>query len=303
MLSIDMSKIPVLILFFNRKENVLSLVEALSAIKPTRLYLSCDGGRNTKEVADIEGIRADVLQAITWECEIFTNFNEYNLGCKLAVSRAVQWFFGQVTEGIVLEDDCIPTPAFFEYVAHCLEAYRDNKLVATIGGRRELDAVNNGEITFSSKFFCWGWASWSDRITPIDVEFGYQKSLPLAITQGLSFWEVRHVKGIHNLMLDGLVNSWAYSYDLAFRAFGQLHVIPPTNFISNIGIGQGTHDTSVRKDYLDVIDAPFSSDIPVVVSKSRNYMDQYFKKTYGLLKTLLFPYASKIKRAKRSLGI
>ncbi|WP_459782781.1 hypothetical protein, partial [Photobacterium sp. R1] len=86
-----------------------------------------------------------------------------------------------------------------------------------IGGRREITDFNSGEIQFSSKFFCWGWASWSDRITPVDVELGYQRTLPKTVMQGLSFWEVRHVRGIHNLMLDGLVNSWAYSYDLTFR--------------------------------------------------------------------------------------
>jgi hypothetical protein len=177
--------------------------------------------------------------------------------------------------------------------------YRDNKKVATIGGRREYSSFDTNELAFSSKFFCWGWASWSDRILPINVEFGYQKKLPLTITNGLDFWEVRHVIGIHNLMLEGIVNSWAYSYDLSFRYFGQLHVVPPSNFISNIGIGQGTHDTNVREDIVEIDPGPFSAVLPPDVNKDKTYMKLYFKRTYGLLKIILFPYAAKLKKIKR----
>lgn len=290
---------PVLILFFNRRETVLTLIENLSKVKPGKLYLSSDGGRNIEEKNRVEKIRTEVLNAITWQCDVHTNFNTHNLGCKLAVDNAVQWFFSQVNEGVVLEDDCIPSPAFFDYVTKCLETYRDNKQVATIGGRRESTSSSNDGITFSSKFFCWGWASWSDRITPVDVEFGYQPLLPSSVTQGLSFWESRHVKGIHSLMLDGIVNSWAYSYDLAFRSSGQVHVVPPKNFISNIGIGQGTHDTGARKDSVKVIDEAFNAEVPTIINVNRCYMDEYFKSTYGLCKTLLFPYASKIKKIQK----
>lgn len=290
---------PVLILFFNRKETVLELIKRLSIVKPKFIYLGCDGARNYQEMILVQEIREAVLSEINWECDVHTNFNTHNLGCKLAVDNAVQWFFSQVNEGVVLEDDCIPSPVFFDYVTKCLETYRDNKQVATIGGRRESFASTNGDITFSSKFFCWGWASWSDRISPVDVEFGYQPFLPSSVTQGLSFWESRHVKGIHSLMLDGIVNSWAYSYDLAFRFYGQVHVVPPRNFISNIGIGQGTHDTGARKDSVKVIDEAFNAEVPTIINVNRCYMDEYFKSTYGLCKTLLFPYASKIKKIQK----
>lgn len=295
--------IPVLILFFNRKDSVLSLIESLSIVRPSRVYLSCDGGRNPEEAALVDNIREQVLLAINWDCEVFTNFNKHNLGCKLAVSSAVQWFFSQVKEGIILEDDCIPTPSFFEYVSYFLDTYREDKRVATIGGRRECSHNIPDEITFSSKFFCWGWASWSDRITAIDVEFGYQKQLPLSVTKDLSFWELRHVKGIHNLMLDNIVNSWAYSYDLYFRSQNQLHVVPPKNFISNIGIGKGTHDTNIRKDKVTANCEPFFADGDGEVSKCNIYMDMYFKKTYGLLKIIAFPYAAKLKKMKRMMGL
>ncbi|WP_440885588.1 hypothetical protein [Vibrio campbellii] len=295
-------EVPVLIVFFNRRNELFELIDCLRFIRPKYLYLSCDGGRDNNEIEQVSKIRKEAIQAINWDCEVFTNFNKHNLGCKFAVSSAVQWFFSQVKEGIILEDDCIPTPSFFEYVSHYLDTYREDKRVATIGGRRECSHHASDDLTFSSKFFCWGWASWSDRITSIDVEFGYQKKLPLSVTKDLNFWELRHVKGIHNLMLDKVVNSWAYSYDLHFRAQRQLHIVPPKNFISNIGIGQGTHDTNVRKDKVAANFEPFFAGTKSEVIKSNAYMEAYFKNTYGIFKTLAFPYASKIKKMKKTIG-
>lgn len=241
------------------------------------------------------------MNLIDWPCEIKTLFRDENLGCKLAVSEAVQWFFSQVDEGIVLEDDCIPTPAFFAYVTEMLDRYRNDKRVATICGRRELKA--EGKQTFSSKFFCWGWASWADRVKGIDVEFGYQKYLPASIYAELSFAEKQHVKGIHNLMLTGMVNSWAYSYDLWFRSQAQLHIVPGKNYISNLGIGSGTHDTQQKEDVITIHDSFDRESSVGVVRRDSEYMQGYFSQVYSPLKILLFPAVGTIKRILKNLRL
>ncbi|MDK9759049.1 hypothetical protein KIV40_27815 [Vibrio sp. D173a] len=297
--------VPILILLFNRPGSARALIDALRDIKPAFLYIACDGARETVkgEAALVHDVKKIVDEHIDWNCQIFTLYNDRNLGCKLAVSSAIQWFFSHVKEGIVLEDDCIPSPGFFDYIAYYLEVFRNEKKIASIAGRREIEADNSCDIHFSSKFFCWGWASWSDRINSIDVEFGYQPDLPPYIMENLSFWESRHVKGIHNLMLDGIVNSWAYSYDLVFRSSRQLHVIPPVNFITNIGIGLGTHETREKEDKIYVEDGIFIAKATPPIVKNDPLVKLYFKKNYGVFKTLLFPYASLIKRVKKYLGI
>ena len=295
--------IPILILFFNRKSSIIQLVESLQKVRPNILYLACDGARDTDESVAIEDIRQIVLNKINWDCKVETRFLDYNLGCKLAVHGAVQWFFENVEHGIVLEDDCIPSPAFFEYVEDMLTFYRDDNRIATIAGRREVCDKPHGKITFSSKFFCWGWASWADRIRGIDVEFGYQKSLPSNIFLEKSFLEKQHIKGIHNLMLTNMVNSWAYSYDLFFRFRDQLHIIPPNNYISNVGIGDGTHKTPKKADLLTANDFYKANCKKVNVRKDNEYMSSYFREVYSPLKILLFPFIGNIKFLLKKIGL
>jgi len=290
-------KIPILLLFFNRKDSILQLIESLQSIKPTTLYLACDGARNSEELLIVDELRRLVLDKINWDCKFETRFLNKNLGCKLAVHSAVQWFFNNIDEGIVLEDDCIPSSAFFNYVEHMLNAYRDDKRVASIAGRRDVCDFGLGEIAFSSKFFCWGWACWSDRVLNNDIEFGYQKSLPSKCLSNLPYVEKQHVKGIHNMMINRVVNSWAYSYDLIFRQKNQLHIIPPYNYIQNVGIGVGTHTTAGRVTDIESRDSfcKTSINISLIPKRDAVYMDKYFKSRYSFFKTLLFPYIGFLK--------
>ena len=127
---------------------MLTLIAELLKIKPSVLYLSSDGGRSPLEHRSVISIRESVIEAINWDCEIHTKFNDANLGCKQAVHSAIQWFFDNVPEGIILEDDCIPSVPFFDYATKMLHFYRDEKSIATIGGRNELSGLSAGKVTF-----------------------------------------------------------------------------------------------------------------------------------------------------------
>ena len=84
--------VPVLLIFFNRENTIISLIDRLSKIRPSIIYLASDGGRDSFEHNHVLNIRKKVLEAIDWECEVHEKINDTNLGCKYAVHSAVQWF-------------------------------------------------------------------------------------------------------------------------------------------------------------------------------------------------------------------
>jgi hypothetical protein len=91
-----------------------------------------------------------------------------NQGCRLGVSRAISWFFEQVEEGIILEDDCVPHPDFFTYCATLLERYRNDTRVWSINGSQFLHPAESAAVFrrqgadywASSHADSWGWATW-----------------------------------------------------------------------------------------------------------------------------------------------
>ena len=97
---------PVLFLVFNRPEPTAEVFAAIRAAKPPRLYVAADGARPNRpgEAQRCEETRR-VATAVDWPCEVKTLFRDRNLGCKQAVSQALDWFFECEPEGVVLEDD------------------------------------------------------------------------------------------------------------------------------------------------------------------------------------------------------
>ena len=86
--------IPILILVFNRPSKVETMINALRPLNPQKLYISGDGARSHKEGEDLKvaAVRK-VLEKIDWNCEIETFFRTENLGCRMAVSSGIDWFF------------------------------------------------------------------------------------------------------------------------------------------------------------------------------------------------------------------
>lgn len=114
------TKNAVLMLVFNRPEVTRRILQAVKEAKPPRLYVAADGPRpnNRNDQVQSQAVRA-LFDQIDWPCEIHTRFLERNLGCRMAVSSAIDWFFEQEEQGIVLEDDTLPNASFSSSVMSC----------------------------------------------------------------------------------------------------------------------------------------------------------------------------------------
>ncbi|MFM8839394.1 MAG: glycosyltransferase family A protein, partial [Bacteroidota bacterium] len=106
-----------LFLVFNRPDTTERVLKAIRAYRPERFYVACDGPRTgrTGEDEAVLKVRQCIADAVDWPCSLQTLYRDTNLGCKKAVSSALDWFFEQEEQGIVLEDDCLPHPDFWRY--------------------------------------------------------------------------------------------------------------------------------------------------------------------------------------------
>ena len=161
----------VLFLVFNRPDTTAQVFEAIRQAKPPRLYVAADGPREGREgeVERVDKVR-EISMAVDWPCEVKTLFREKNLGCKYAVSSAITWFFEQEEQGIILEDDCLPSQSFFWFCEELLNEYMYDQRIWQICGFSPL--VNKiKESYYLSKYSpIWGWASWRRAWSAYDAE-------------------------------------------------------------------------------------------------------------------------------------
>lgn len=253
-------EIPVLFLVFNRIDTTKEVFAQIKKIKPPKLYIASDGPREGRpdESINVQKIRTFLLESINWDCEVFTRFNEVNLGCKISVSQSIDWFFQKEEMGIVLEDDCLPSQSFFQFCQLLLQKYQYDERIFLITGYNKQNNWRKDEhdYFFSNLGGIWGWASWKRAWNHYDVDIkdidnfiandGFTKSL------GKSLGKLKQ-EMIYNSVIRDNVDTWAMQWGYARHKNNALTCIPSMSLIKNIGFGENA--THTHGDNLDGVEA------------------------------------------------
>ncbi|WP_446011679.1 glycosyltransferase family 2 protein [Candidatus Electrothrix sp.] len=246
---------PLLFLVFNRPGTTKRVFEAIRQVQPSRLYIAADGARPEKagEDARVQEVRS-IVTNIDWDCEVKTLFRDKNLGCKMAVSSAITWFFEHEEEGIILEDDCVPDPSFFPFCQELLEKYRyDTRIMMISGNNFQGGQKRTGESYYFSRFpHVWGWATWKRAWKYWDGDLGKWPAIKakgyLTDIFGGDINVVQFWHGIFERMHNKEIDTWDFPWVFACLTQSGFTILPSTNLVSNIGFGDGATHTKNDKD-------------------------------------------------------
>ena len=241
------SDTPLLLIAWRRPHTLRQVIDAIRPVAPTRLFVACDGPNPERpgEAEKVAATRAVIEHEIDWPCQIERLYSDGNRGCRLGVSRAITWFFEQVEEGIILEDDCVPHPDFFPYCSTLLDRYRDDKRISIICGSNNQGSTEVGHSYFFSRLGgIWGWATWRRAWLTNDIELESlsdairEKVLESVVDQPIA--ELRY--RMCNEVLEGRLDSWDYGWGYSRLINNSLACVPRINLISNEGFGSdATH--------------------------------------------------------------
>lgn len=239
---------PVLFLVFKRPDTTAQVMEAIRQARPPRLYVAADGPRKDRpgETEPCAEARR-IATAVDWPCEVKTLFRNRNLGCGISVSEAITWFFENEEEGIILEDDCVPSNSFFRYCAELLDKYREDERVMCISGNNfQGRQVTPYSYYFSRYMHSWGWASWRRAWKLYDFRMSlwpeFRNSGGLRAWSGGDAAFERYWEMIFNDMAEGKIDTWDYQWLFACWSHGGLTCLPEKNLVRNIGFGKdATH--------------------------------------------------------------
>lgn len=210
---------PILFIIFNRPDTIQKVFNSIRQAKPKQLFVAADGPREDKAGEAEQCQRArDIVNQVDWDCEIRTLFQEKNLGCgpgpSSAPPSAISWFFNNVEDGIILEDDCLPHPDFYVFCEQLLDYYRTNEKIMCISGDNFQYGRKRGKASYYFSDYrgipkpIWGWATWRRAWKHYNCEF-----LPE---------EARNYV-------------WDTQWMMCIRKNYGLTVIPNVNLVANIG--------------------------------------------------------------------
>ena len=240
---------PIIFIVYKRLETTKKVFDKIKAIRPSKLYLVADGPKTPQEETLTSSVRSYLEEHIDWECNITKIYSHTNLGCAKRVQTGLDYVFENEEMAIILEDDTLPDPSFFNFCEELLERYKDDQQVAHISGcNLHTNAVNFKEsYCFSSIVNIWGWATWKRAWIHYDI------NMPSWDNEDkesfLSHWcqDRKSRKGIHK-MLDLHCNNedpWTWDYQWVYACWNSngLSILPSVNLVSNLGIGPNASNT------------------------------------------------------------
>ncbi len=305
-----MYKTPILFILFNRPEPTKQVFNEIRKVKPKYLYVAGDGPRPHKPDDSKNCSEArSVVDLIDWDCEVKTLFQPNNLGCGVACSTAINWFFEQVEEGIILEDDCLPASGFFTFCESMLERYRDNEDVFHISGNNFQMGRNRGEGSyyFSKYTGTWGWATWKRAWNHYQFNmenfenFVNQGKLEKVVqSKGEKEYWMRMFKLTEMMRID----TWDYQWTFTVWDQEALAIFPNTNLVKNIGFMENATHTFDPESLLANIElGEMDANIPPVkIIRDKKADDFFYRKVLEVEYKKNHPKKSFSKRATRAIA-
>lgn len=243
-----MFDIPVVLIIFRRCDTMPRIIQRLAKVKPRKVYILADEGRNEKEIEQAHECRKTVESLINWDCEVVKNYAEENRGVYRNIGEGAKWVFEREEKAIFLEDDNLPETSFFRYADEMLEKYETAPEVLWICGTNYVTDMNGKEsYAFTQHLLPCGWASWSTKflkyydgeLSTFRDEAHKRKFYSSYSNRWLAQWQYQSVRNeVERHERTGRFISWDYQMLWSVRSNGLYGVVPLRNQITNIGVDE-----------------------------------------------------------------
>ncbi|TVZ22994.1 hypothetical protein JM84_1910 [Dokdonia sp. Hel_I_63] len=282
------SETPVLLIAFNRPDTTIKVMETLELVRPKKLYVAIDGprsGRPEERILVEEVIK--ITKNISWECEAHYLIREYNVGCKNGVSGAISWVLEKEDRVIIIEDDIIAVPEFFNFAEELLERYKNDERIGMISANNYTPVSSSSDYLLTNYGHIWGWATWKRVWEKFDVavpQIYNTLENNLSEMEFASNSEKRYFKKSFSKLATQLKNNSENTWDHQFGFFRLQNklrsIVPRVNLASNIGENSSRDEQNNSKplEHFYLSDKKFKlTNHPVSLKWNKAYDKHHFK--------------------------
>ena len=273
---------PVLLLVYNRPEQTLKVLQRLKEFGATTIFISADGPKSENDRIKTDEVKSCINQFSSITSNI--QLSDKNQGCKKAVINGINWFFDHVDEGIILEDDCLPSEYFFPFMNDLLTRYKQERKIWMISGNNPLGKWEaEGNHFFSRVGHVWGWATWKDRWDDFRPELPHIQTFIDNHGFEKAFGPTRLAQTRKELTLkakSGEIDTWDYQWTAQILTENGLAIVPSQNLVQNIGFeSDGTNLTEKPNWIVNEICTE-----PILISKREIEIDREYEMELELCK-------------------
>ena len=213
--------ISILILAFNRPKHFNRCLERILDQGIRNIYISIDGPRGILDKSK-QDLILDKIETYKEKFNIKVRRSSINKGCRNAVIDGIDWFFNNVDQGIIIEDDISISDNCLLAFIQLLKDYKSNKNIMTISSHNEFINFNEQVLIKSPVWRAWGWATWREKWL-IHKEFS-KKATKYSINK-INSMLPKSIANIYSAELIkscqlGLFDTWDFEFNFSHLALG-----------------------------------------------------------------------------------
>lgn len=253
--------IAVALIFFNRPDCLKEVFRTVSQARPSRLYLIQDGPRSNRP-DDVKNIMLcrEIVSNIDWDCEIFKDYSEVNLGCGQRIFTALTSVFNKEEYAAIIEDDIKIGESFLPFMKEMCERYKDDQRIQMVGGMNHLGVYEECPYSY---FFSrggsaiWGWATWKRCWQELQWQLDALSEPYVSLCLNNQTWYKNMGKKLaskgerlkHEIESGKIPSYWSFHFGIYGYLSNRINIVPKYNLISNIGLtGDSVHAVgSIKK--------------------------------------------------------
>ena len=230
----SVSKLPILVIGYSRKTGIANLLNSMNPMEVASIHLAIDGS----DSEDIRVTQKGIVQLVTRYCDEHSIpmrvwMREENLGVAVSIITALDWFFSEVSFGVILEDDLTLGTDFFKFIRRGLESLQNDSNLLMVSGDFFLTSYDSHRPAYLTNYpLIWGWATNSQNWAQIrrGILSNRRPSSLIGFSRKKNYWRVGALR-----VLRGQVDTW----DIAFADYmiseNKFCLFPSVNLISNMG--------------------------------------------------------------------
>lgn len=154
-------KTNVLLITYRRSTHIASIIDEISK-SDVEIFVYSNYWADESVKKDVKYAREIILEKVKEGKVQHVNFTNKNLSVEKSIPYAIDWFFDNVTKGIILEDDCIPTSELALVIKHIMpKIEKQNKIHINLNHKLSYASNSSDQFVLSNVKLVnvWGWAS------------------------------------------------------------------------------------------------------------------------------------------------